>query len=89
MWANCFIEQNVLQLGYKIGTGLGLWCLMPLSTIFQLYHGGQFCGWRKSEKTNNLQQATYKLYRIILIMYRVHLTISGRQLGLLLFEFSD
>jgi hypothetical protein len=67
--------------------GLELWCLTPLSTIFQLYHRGQFY-WMKETRVpgenhrSAASQPQFQLvnaymniaYKLVLIMlYRVHL----------------
>ena len=39
-----------IQLSYLSIPGLGLWCLMPLSTIFHIYRGGFISGGNLSHK---------------------------------------
>jgi len=55
------------------------WCLTPLWTIFQLYHGDQFWWWKKPEypeRTTDHGKATGKLYHLRLREPHIHTLVS-------------
>jgi hypothetical protein len=61
-----------------LALALGLWCLMPRSTIFQLFRGCVLLVEETGVSGENHQCAvTNKLYHTML--YRVHLVIIGNQ----------
>ena len=69
-------EKCMLHVHIMVGL-IGLWCLTPLSTIIQLYCGGQFFGGENlstRRKPLTCRKLLTNFYHIML--YRVHIAMN-------------
>ena len=74
------VRKKVIKISSEISKpfdwfGLVLWCLMTLSTIFQLYHGTQFYWW--GNRSTRRKPPTCSKSLTNLSRNVVHLALSG------------